>query len=98
MNRRNILLGIAGASAALVGADKARLAATAPTDQTRALTGELLIAGFSGSNAQSPSAQALAEQIRSGAVGGVVFVKDNVGDKDDVLGLVRIFSAGAPER
>jgi beta-N-acetylhexosaminidase len=98
MNRRNILLGIAGASAALVGADKARLAATAPTDQTRAITGELLIAGFSGSNAQSPSAQALADQIRSGAVGGVVFVKDNVGDRDDVLGLVRLFSAGAPRR
>ena len=47
MNRRNFLLGVAGASAALVGADQTRLAATAPTDQTRAITGELLIAGFS---------------------------------------------------
>jgi beta-N-acetylhexosaminidase len=60
--------------------------------------GELLIAGFSGSNAQSPSAQALADQIRSGAVGGVVFVKDNVGDRDDVQGLVRLFSAGGPRK
>ena len=98
MNRRNFLLGVAGASAALVGADQTRLAATAPTDQTRTITGELLIAGFSGSNAQSSSARGLAEQIRSGAVGGVVFVKDNVGDKDDVLGLVRLFSAGRREK
>ena len=60
--------------------------------------GELLIAGFSGSSVQSPSAQALAEQIHAAAVGGVVFVKDNVGDKDDVLGLVRLFSAGAPRK
>jgi hypothetical protein len=97
MNRRNIPPGIAGASAALVGADKARWAATAPTDQTRAITGELLIAGLSGRNAQSPSAQALADQIRSGAVGGVVFVKDNVGDRDDVLGLVRLFRPGRRE-
>jgi hypothetical protein len=87
MDRRNFLLGVAGASAALVGADKARLTATAPTDQMRAITANC-IAGFSGSNAQSPSAQALADQIRSGAVGGVVFVKDNVGDRDDVQGLV----------
>jgi beta-N-acetylhexosaminidase len=98
MDRRKLLLGVAGASAALLGADKARLAATGPTDRTRAITGELLIAGFSGSNAQTPSAQALAEQIRCGAVGGVVFVKDNVGDRDDVLGLVRLFSAGAPRK
>jgi beta-N-acetylhexosaminidase len=98
MDRRNFLLGVAGASAALVGADRARLAATTPTEQIRAIAGELLIAGFSGSNAQSPSAQALAEQIHAGAVGGVAFVKDNVGDKDDVLGLTRLFSAGAPRQ
>jgi beta-N-acetylhexosaminidase len=97
MDRRNFLLGVAGASAALVGADKARLTATAPTDQMRAITANC-IAGFSGSNAQSPSAQALADQIRSGAVGGVVFVKDNVGDRDDVQGLVRLFSAGGPRK
>ena len=98
MDRRYFLLGVAGSSAALVGADKSRLAATTPTEQTRAIVGELLIAGFSGSSTQSPSAQALAEQIHASAVGGVVFVKDNVGDKDDVLGLVRLFSAGAPRK
>ncbi len=97
MDRRNLLLGV-GAAAALVGADKVRRAATTPSEQTRAIAGELLIAGFSGSDVESPSARALAEQIHVGAVGGVVFVKDNVGDKDDVLGLVRLFSARAPRK
>jgi beta-N-acetylhexosaminidase len=98
MNRRNFLLGVAGASAALVGADKARLAPPPPTDEARAIAGELLILGFSGANAQSPSAQAVAEQIRAGLVGGVVFVKDNIGGKDDVLGLTGLFSAGPPRK
>jgi beta-N-acetylhexosaminidase len=98
MDRRNLLLGVAGAAAVLVGADRARLPATTPSEQTRTIAGELLIAGFSGADAQSPSAQALAEQIHAGAVGGVVFVKDDVGGKEDVLELVRLFSAGAPRK
>jgi len=98
MDRRNFMLGVAGASAALIGADKARLAAAAPTEQARAIAAELLILGFSGNNAQSPSALALAEQIRAGSVGGVVFVKDNIGDKDDVLRLTGLFSHGAPRK
>jgi beta-N-acetylhexosaminidase len=98
MDRRNFLLGVAGVSAALVGADRARLTAAPPTPQARAIAGELLILGFSGTNAQSPSAQALAEQIHESAVGGVVFVKDNIGDKDEVLGLTGLFSGGSPRK
>ncbi len=98
MDRRNFLLSVAGVSAALVGADNARLTAAAPTQEARAIAGELLILGFSGSNAQSPAAQALAKQIHDGAVGGVVFVKDNIGDKDEVLGLTSLFSGGSSRK
>lgn len=98
MERRNFLLGVAGASAALVGADNARSTSSPATDQTRAIAGELLVVGFSGSNSRSPSAQALAAQIRAGSVGGVVFVKDNIGGKDDVLGLTDLFSRDAPRK
>lgn len=93
-----MLLGVAGASAVLLNADRARLTADPPTEQARAIAGELLILGFSGRNAQSPSARVLAQQIRDGSVGGVVFVKDNIGDKDEVLGLTALFSGAAPRK
>jgi len=98
MDRRKFLLGAAAAPAALAGADTARIAAVPPTEHARAVASELLIAGFSGSDARSPSAQALAAQIRDGSVGGVVFVKDNIGDRDDVLGLTSLFSVAAPRK
>lgn len=95
MDRRNFLLGAVGMST-LPGA--ARAAPPPPIDETRAIAGELLILGFSGSDAQSSSAQALAAQIRDGSVGGVVFVKDNIGGRDDVLGLTDLFSGAAPRK
>jgi beta-N-acetylhexosaminidase len=97
MDRRNFLLGIAGTSAALAASsDTARRSSGPAAEWLREVVGETLIMGFSGSDAQSPSAQALAEQIRAGSVGGVVFVKDNIGAEKDVVELTKLFSSGAP--
>ena len=45
---------------------------------------EMLMLGFTGSTAASPSARTLAGHIAAGLVGGVFFVLDNVGTRDDV--------------
>jgi len=56
----------------------------------------MLVSGFDGKDAAAPSVQALAAQIRRGEVGGVVFVKDNIGSRDEVTGLTSLFRANAP--
>lgn len=59
---------------------------------------ELLMMGFSGSEPDSLSAKNLADHIGNGRVGGVVFVKENVGSRDDVAGLVQLFSKAGRNR
>jgi beta-N-acetylhexosaminidase len=66
-------------------------------DYARDCASALLMAGFEGTTANAPSAQALAAQIGAGHVAGVIFVKDNIGQRDDVLGLTRLFAAAAPK-
>lgn len=59
---------------------------------------ELLLMGFSGTAPDSLSAKNLADHIGNGRVGGVVFVKDNVGTRDEVAGLVQLFGTAGRNR
>ncbi|MEC7764367.1 MAG: glycoside hydrolase family 3 N-terminal domain-containing protein [Pseudomonadota bacterium] len=65
-----------------------------PRDELAAAVAELLIVGFYGANTRSPSARLLARQIQRGQVGGVFFVTQNVGTRDELAGLIRLFRAG----
>jgi beta-N-acetylhexosaminidase len=65
-----------------------------PRDQLAAAVGELLLVGFYGANAASPSARLLARQMRRGQVGAVFFVSQNIGTAEDVAGLLRLFRTG----
>lgn len=55
----------------------------------------MLMLGWTGDTVRSPSAQALARHISAGRVGAVVFVKDNVGSRQDVQSLVTLFTKAA---
>lgn len=51
----------------------------------------LLMVGFAGPRADSPSVQRLAHHIRQGRVGSVFFVRDNVGSNRDLKGILATF-------
>jgi beta-N-acetylhexosaminidase len=65
-----------------------------PRDALAADVAELLIVGFYGANASSPSARLLARQVRRGQVGAVFFVNQNIGTTEEVAGLLNLFSGG----
>jgi beta-N-acetylhexosaminidase len=54
----------------------------------------MLLIGFYGKSTRSLSARMLARQVRRGQVGGVFFVNANIGTREDVEGLVRLFESG----
>ncbi|MBN8291436.1 glycoside hydrolase family 3 protein [Rhodobacter sp. NTK016B] len=62
-----------------------------PRDALADAVAELLVIGFYGATARSPSARLLARQVRRGQVGGVFFVAQNVGAIDELTGLMRLF-------
>ncbi|MCW5714707.1 MAG: glycoside hydrolase family 3 protein [Bauldia sp.] len=84
--RRTMLKAAAGAIAApaLLRAGPAE-AALAPD------AGSMLIIGFDGVSAAGHSARALAEAMRHGWAGGVMFHARNIGDREDFRGLVELF-------
>ena len=96
ITRRRVVRGLALAGAGVVAP---RFAAAKPDlPQLVSDLGEMLVIGFDGDKATSPSAQIVAEQIRAGRIGGAFFVKANVGSRDDFAGLVRSFTGNAPAR
>jgi beta-N-acetylhexosaminidase len=66
-----------------------------PRDVLADAVAELLIVGFYGANARSPSARLLARQVQRGQVGAVFFVTQNVGTIDELAGLMRLFRTGS---
>lgn len=62
-----------------------------PRDALADAVAQLLLVGFYGASAASPSARLLARQARRGQVGAVFFVHQNVGSLPDVKGLLGLF-------
>lgn len=58
--------------------------------------GEMLMLGFAGTTPQARGPRLLASHVAAGRVGGVVFEKVNIGSRQDVAGLVRLFASAAP--
>ena len=79
-------------------ASAATFAAKAADQQTTlaADVASLLMVGFAGQRADTPSALRLANHIRHGRVGSVFFVRDNVGSKRDVEDLTTTFKSARP--
>ncbi|MDB5659245.1 MAG: beta-N-acetylhexosaminidase [Cypionkella sp.] len=62
-------------------------------DDLAAAVAELLIVGFYGANSRSLSGRLLARQVRRGEVGGVFFVRHNIGTLKELTGLIALFRA-----
>lgn len=87
---RRTLIRLAGAALAAPYVTQAR-AAVSPQH-----LGAMLMSGFAGSTHDAPGAQALAEQISHGLIGGVCLLGYNVRSRAGVEGLTRLFGgAGA---
>ena len=81
--------------AARLGAPALALARAIP-GELEADVGAMLMLGFYGSTASSPTARALVRGIAEGRAGGAVFVRENVGSREDVEGLTRLFRSVSP--
>lgn len=95
ISRRGLIIG----SLALSGVGGATAPAKASFSSSYSLgsdVSEMLMLGFTGSTIESSSAKILSEHIAAGRVGAVVFVKENIGSRGDVLRLVRLFSPHSP--
>ena len=92
---RRIVVGGLLASATRVAAQVARPPIGPSSRGVAEDFGEMLMLGFLGSTAKSSSARRLADHIAAGRIGGVCFVGGNVGSREDVIGLIRLFSADA---
>jgi beta-N-acetylhexosaminidase len=97
IKRRTLLTGLVGLSLVSAGS-RSRRPSIDPSAEFKMIASEMLVVGFAGSDPDSPSARSLARQIRAGEVGGVIFVKENVGDLDDLLGMTRLFSSQSPRK
>jgi beta-N-acetylhexosaminidase len=94
INRRRLI----SSAAALTVTGRAHSSETVISPRSSSLAsdiGEMLMFGFAGNTIDSSSARILATHIAAGRVGGVFFVKANVGSREDVLALVRLFSSGS---
>ncbi len=64
-----------------------------PRDALADAVATMLLIGFYGATTRSPSARLLARQVRRGEVGGVFFVHQNIGTRDQAAALVESFRA-----
>jgi beta-N-acetylhexosaminidase len=74
------------AAPAILSSRPARAAVEADAGQT-------LLMGFAGESASSASARALAGHLAAGRAGGVMFLGNNIGTRDQLLGLTALFRA-----
>lgn len=95
MSRRALIA--FGACAILAWAQTASPAADAAADtRLEAMIGQMIMVGFVGTEPGDPWPQKLAGQIADGEVGGVLFLKRNIKDRDSVRALNAAFlAAGA---
>jgi beta-N-acetylhexosaminidase len=91
ITRRNVLRLLAASGAAAVAS-----ACGQSTDPLAPDVAEMLMLCFNGRTTSSISALLLADHIAAGRVGGVVFDKSNIGSRQDVIELVRLFSTRGP--
>lgn len=92
ISRRNAVAGLLAAPAVAVSKSRTK---QKPSAQLARDVGELLMLGFRGHTVQSQSVQILAGHLAAGRVSGVCFVLGNVGSREEVLELTRLFALNA---
>ncbi len=88
--RRTVLRAAAGVLAAPALLRGAPAEAALASD-----AGSTLIIGFDGNTAMGEAARGLADAVRFGWAGGVMFHRRNIGSREDFRGLVELFEAPA---
>jgi beta-N-acetylhexosaminidase len=73
------------------------LAAPATAQDIEAMAGQMILVGFQGDSADDKSVGAVADEIASGGIGGVIFLKTNVASLDAVTAINTKFRAAAKE-
>ncbi len=94
---RRLIRQIKAGSALLAGAlaiPLAWLRNTPARDPLDFAIGQMLMLGFYGHSTNAISARLLAAQLRAGRAGGVFFVLQNIGSRDEVGSLIALFRAG----
>jgi beta-N-acetylhexosaminidase len=61
------------------------------------MAGQMILTGFQGDSVDDASVVALAEDIREGRVGGVMYLKPNIKDFESVAAINRLFMSASPE-
>ncbi len=61
------------------------------------MAGQMILTGFQGDSVDDESVLALAEDIRNGRVGGVMYLKQNIKDFDSVTAINRLFMSANPD-
>lgn len=61
------------------------------------MAGQMIVIGFEGNTAESASVKAVAEQLATGRLGGVMYLKKNVKSLTDVREMNALFRASAPD-
>jgi beta-N-acetylhexosaminidase len=88
---------VLAANAGLLAAGPSR-AADLPEFTLETMIGQMIMVGFVGTGTGDPWTTKLAGQIASGQVGGVLFLKRNVVDRDQVKALTAAFQAAGGTR
>jgi beta-N-acetylhexosaminidase len=61
------------------------------------MAGQMILTGFQGDSVDDESVVALAEDIRNGLVGGVMYLKPNIKDFESVTAINRLFMSANPD-
>jgi beta-N-acetylhexosaminidase len=56
------------------------------------MIGQMLIIGFQGQAPRDPGVRIVAEQLRAGKIGGVIFMSQNIASPQQVMGLTSLFA------
>jgi beta-N-acetylhexosaminidase len=73
------------------------LAAPAAAQTLEEMAGQMIVVGFAGSDATDKSVRAVAAEIASGGIGGVMYLKTNVKSLDSVRRMNRLFREASPD-
>ncbi len=88
--------------AALVGAGLVAALACLPArpafaETLEKMAGQMILTGFQGDSVDDASVVALADDIREGRVGGVMYLRPNIKDFESVAAINRLFMSANPE-
>jgi hypothetical protein len=89
LNRRHVLALTAGLTSCL--AMPSILKAATSRAELEDLAGQCLLVGFFGKSARAGQALALARHIKAGRASGILFLRHNIGSRNDVAGLTNLF-------